>query len=179
LAGYWQSERYFSDIGDVIRQDFTLVAPMVPRRLEIRRRIRDCNAVSVHVRRGDYASDPAISQSHGTCPPEWYHQTMTRMAGAIENPTFVVFSDDPAWARANLPPSRPMIFVDPGRDGRDAEDIRLMSDCRHHIIANSTFSWWGAWLNPRPDKKVIAPARWFNRAQHDTRDLIPPGWERV
>jgi hypothetical protein len=179
LDGYWQSENYFSAVAEIIRHDFTLAAPMSARRADIFRQIAGCNAVAVHVRRGDYADNPRIALSHGTCPPEWHRETMGRMAAAVGDPTFFVFSDSPGWARANLPDDWPAIFVDPGLDGRDAEDIHLMAACRHQIIANSTFSWWGAWLNPRPDKRVIAPKRWFNQATHDTRDLIPSGWERV
>lgn len=116
---------------------------------------------------------------HGTCAPEWYDGAMAAMADGLEDPTFFVFSDDPAWARANLPSRWAMRFVEPQTDSRDFEDMHLMASCRHHITANSSFSWWGAWLDPRPDKRVIAPNRWFNGAGHDTRDLIPASWQKL
>ena len=134
---------------------------------------RAATAVSVHVRRGDYVSDPAAQSFHGTCSPEWYAAVMKEMVARVEAPAFFIFSDDPQWARSNLPAYEGMHFIDPQSDRRDFEDMHLMSLCCHHIIANSSFSWWGAWLNPSPDKQVIAPARWFNQGHNDTQDLLP------
>jgi len=179
LEGYWQSEKYFLDAAPRIRSDFQLAEPMTETRQEVARQITDSMAVSVHVRRGDYVANPVISAYHGSFGPDWYEAAMTRMADTVDNPQFFVFSDDPAWARANLPQRWPIAFVEPQSDRRDFEDLHLMAACRHHIIANSSFSWWGAWLNPRDDKRVIAPQRWFNQASNDTRDLIPPGWQRM
>lgn len=177
--GYWQSERYFSDISDTIRDDFQLTQPFSEARHVIAGMIANENTVSVHVRRGDYVSNAAAHAYHGVCAPEWYGRAMRAMGTTVANPTFFIFSDDPEWARANLSAQWPCVFVEPQADGRDFEDMHLMASCRHHIIANSSFSWWGAWLNPRPNKRVIAPARWFNGAGHDTRDLLPESWERL
>ena len=179
LEGYWQTQRYFVTIADQIRRDFQLFRPMSISRQTNATMIRETMAISVHVRRGDYVANPITQSVHGTCTAEWYEKTMTMMAATVKDPTFFVFSDDPAWARANLPARWPCHFVEPQTDGLDYEDMHLMALCRHHIVANSSFSWWGAWLNPDPDKRVFAPSRWFNRESNDTRDLIPADWLQI
>jgi hypothetical protein len=179
LSGYWQSERWFVDHATTIRDDFRLARPMAPERAEILARLHATASVSVHVRRGDYVSNPAANAFHGTCAPDWYAAAIERIGERIVEPTFFVFSDDPAWVRENLAMPAGTVFVDPRPDGRDAEDLHLMAAARGHVIANSTFSWWAAWLDPRPDKPVIAPARWFADPGHDTRDLIPADWQRL
>lgn len=180
LSGYWQSERYFLEYSDLIRTDFSLKGPMSGERQDVLAEIREAEVpVSVHVRRGDYVTNATANSIHGTCEPEWYRQAMNKISEQSEDPTFFVFSDDPTWARSNLPTYEKMIFVEPRADGKDAEDMHLMSSCRSHIIANSTFSWWGAWLNPRQDKRVIAPARWFRDKDRDSSDLMPAQWERL
>ena len=179
LIGYWQTERYFADIADTIRADFQLVEPFTADRHDLLNQIQASTAVSVHVRRGDYVTNPSAAVVHGTCSPHWYAQAMTRMAERVANPKFFVFSDDADWARDNLPNPDGTVFVRQQADGRDHQDMHLMANCRHHIIANSSFSWWGAWLNPRQDKQVIAPAKWFNQSANDTCDLIPEGWEQL
>jgi len=178
LDGYWQTEKYFADFADQIRSDFQLRAPLTPSRQKLAAQMAGVSSVSVHVRRGDYVTNPNASAFHGTCSPQWYNEVITQMTASITAPQFFVFSDDPAWARANLSVPQESIFVDPQPDGRDYEDIFLMSRCSHHIIANSSFSWWGAWLNPSPAKKVIAPSRWFI-AETDMRDRIPQSWTQV
>jgi hypothetical protein len=176
LFGYWQSERYFVEISPTIRADFRLAEPMTAGRNELLGRIASCNAVSVHIRRGDYVTNPAANAFHGTIDAEWYRRSLDLMVEWTGDPTFFVFSDDPAAARALLQTDRPTVFVDPGADGRDAEDLHLMAACRHHVIANSSFSWWGAWLNPNPARRVIAPAEWFVGVPTRTGDRVPPGW---
>jgi hypothetical protein len=179
LDGYWQSERYFDKYSDQIRSDFQLLNPIGADRQASVALIRNTTAVSVHVRRGDYVTNPVTNSVHGTCTPDWYENAMSRMADAVASPTFFVFSDDPDWARDNLPSRWPCHFVEPRPDGRDFEDMHLMALCRHHILANSSFSWWGAWLNPDLGKRVIAPLRWFNDGLIDTRDLVPERWQRI
>lgn len=179
LNGYWQTERYFADVADRIRADFQLREPISASHRDLLQRMAAPNAVSVHVRRGDYVSNPATNAYHGTCSPAWYDQAMSAMAERVADPTFFAFGDDPVWARDNLPKRWPIVFVDPQPAGREAEDMHLMAACRHHITANSSFSWWGAWLDPRADKQVIVPQRWFDQASKDTRDLIPQGWLKI
>jgi hypothetical protein len=104
---------------------------------------------------------------------------METMARRVSSLHFFVFSDDPAWVRENLRFAAPMTYVDHNGSGRGYEDLRLMSACRHHIIANSSFSWWGGWLGRNPEQIVIAPQKWFNRTDIDTSDLIPESWLRL
>lgn len=177
--GYWQSERYFSDIEALIRQDFSFRhTPSEPNE-KLLRLIRGSDAVSLHVRRGDYVSDKKTNQYHGVCSPTYYQAAFDRIRETVPMPRLFVFSDDATWAKAHLRFDCPIVFVE-GNDGEKSyEDMRLMSECRHHIIANSSFSWWGAWLNPRPEKVVIAPKKWFADERIDTSDLIPSGWVRL
>lgn len=177
--GYWQSPRYFEAQAAILRQEFQLAAPMTAVRQETAKRIVAANAVSVHVRRGDYVANPHTLAFHGLCPPSWYVAAMQQIEQHVDQPYFFVFSDDPAWSRENIRSDWPVHFIETQPDGRDFEDMHLISLCQHHIIANSSFSWWGAWLNQKPGKRVIAPAKWFNQATHDTRDLLPPEWQRL
>ncbi|MCE1235669.1 MAG: alpha-1,2-fucosyltransferase [Hyphomicrobiales bacterium] len=179
MVGYWQSERYFVDVADRIRADFALVRPMTAHRRAVFDAIEGSESVSVHVRRGDYVTNPAAAAFHGTCSLDWYERSVAVAAEGMSAPRFFVFSDDPDWARANLRLPGAAEFVERSADRRDAEDMHLMAACRAHVIANSTFSWWAAWLDPRPDVRVVAPRRWFAGGDLDTRDLIPDRWIRV
>jgi Glycosyl transferase family 11 len=178
LDGYWQSPRYFADVADLIRGEAAPKAPLSGRNAELAKEIEGCAAVSVHVRRGDYLTDPAVLATHGVCAPEYYEKALAYVAGRVAEPVFFVFGDDPEWAKAHLKAPGRVVIVDPNGPEHPAEDLRLMRLCRHHVIANSTFGWWGAWLNPRPEKVVVAPERWFATDRTDTRDLIPADWVR-
>lgn len=179
LDGYWQSERYFSDIAEIIRKELTVKVPLSGRNSELASQIQGCQAVSLHVRRGDYVTEPVTNQVHGICGLDYYSQAVAHISSKVNEPVFFVFSDDPAWAREHLALSYPVHIVDHNDVDQGYEDLRLMSLCRHHITANSSFSWWGAWLNPLPDKIVVAPERWFNNYDADTRDICPAGWVRL
>ena len=179
LVGYWQSEKYFSDIEHIIREEFSFKDEPDDMNKKILRQIRGANAVSVHIRRGDYVTDPGTAKVHGTCPPDYYRQALALIERKIPAPHFFIFSDDIAWVRQNLKSRSPAFFVDHNQQRQDYEDLRLMSGCRHHIIANSTFSWWGAWLAANPNKIVIAPKKWFNDPTVSTHHLIPPSWVKL
>lgn len=179
MCGYWQSEKYFVDIKDVIRHEFMLKQEPGLAKRELERQIHSTESVSLHIRRGDYISNPLFNQVHGTCSLEYYYDCIKRMAYNVPTPHFFVFSDDPNWAIKNLDLGYPTTFVPHTEPSRDHEDLWLMSRCKHHIIANSSFSWWGAWLNPSPEKIVYAPRKWFNDSERDTRDLIPDDWHLV
>ena len=180
LFGLWQTERYFADCADVIRADFQVQEPPTDRNAELLAAIHEAeDAVSLHVRRGDYVSDPHSQQSHGVCGLDYYDRAIAHLSRSVAAPRFFVFSDDIAWARENLRLPSPANFIDHNGSEHAVEDIRLMGRCRHHIIANSSFSWWGAWLNPRPEKIVCAPRRWFNKdalKQRNTADVLPSSW---
>ncbi len=177
--GYWQSEKYFADIADTIRDDFRIESWVDPRAETIAGQIAGLESVSLHVRRGDYVTDLRTNQAHGTCGLGYYRESARQIALKVSRPHFFLFSDDPAWVAANLRLDHPMTMVSQQLSGSQYDDLRLMSLCRHHIIANSSFSWWGAWLNPRPDKVVLAPRRWGNDPSWDDRDLLPASWIRV
>lgn len=179
LDGYWQSEKYFNDIEDVIRKEFAITMPQTDENQKMAKLISSRESVSLHVRRGDYDSDLQTSKVHGTCGLDYYARAIAEICSRVDSPHFFIFSDDMEWSKANLDISHPVIFVDHNNALRSYEDLRLMSQCRHHIIANSSFSWWGAWLNPDSDKIVIAPDRWFNKEDIDTTDLLPESWIRL
>jgi len=179
LDGYWQSEKYFAPIQDVIRREFIVKYEPDPKTLEIAERIAKTESVSVHVRRGDYISIPEHNLVHGTCRLEYYDRCVSLIREKVTNPYFFVFSDDPRWVKGNLRFGYPTTFVTHNDSSKNYEDLRLMSRCKHNIIANSSFSWWGAWLNANPNKIVLAPSQWFNQFSADTRDLLPDSWIKV
>jgi len=178
LEGHWQSEKYFSDIEALIRREFSFRnAPSEPNRRMLDR-IASCEAVSVHIRRGDYVTLPEANAFHGLCPPAYYRSAVDRISRQVSDPVFFVFSDDIAWARDNLHLGFETHFMDHNSPERGDEDLRLMSACRHHIIANSSFSWWGAWLCSNSQKIVYAPQKWFNN-NINTPDILPASWIRL
>jgi hypothetical protein len=138
--------------------------------------IRKYNAVSIHIRRGDYVSNPSAAAVHGICSLEYYEAAIQFIASRTDQPFFFVFSDDPQWAKNNLKTKHPTYFVEEDGTNKGAADMCLMSTCNHHIIANSSFSWWGAWLNNKADKIVVAPQIWFRDTTINTRDLLPAQW---
>jgi Glycosyl transferase family 11 len=176
LEGYWQSEKYFKDACPVIRSELQVTASLSPATAAFIRRISNVNAVSVHVRRGDYVSDQKTHQYHGACDLNYYRKSLQLITQKTTDPELFVFSDDIAWAKENLLTELPINFVDHNDDVHAYEDLYLMSHCKHNIIANSSFSWWGAWLNNHPGKIVIAPSKWFNKSDADTKDLLPAEW---
>jgi hypothetical protein len=121
-------------------------------------------------------ADPKTRAVLGPCSLDYYRSAARHVAERVATPEFFVFSDDIAWARDNLDIAFPCHFIDDNRGMESYNDMRLMSLCRHHILANSSFSWWGAWLNPRADKIVVAPGRWFVGGERRVDDLVPQGW---
>jgi hypothetical protein len=175
LEGSWQNDKYFKDIEEVIRREFTVKTPQEGRNLELAGQIGECDSVSLHIRRGTYLKPP-YSEVHGTMKLEYYLRCVESLTQRVEEPHFFIFSDDSEWARDNLRLSYPATLVDHNDDKKDYEDLRLMSQCKHNIIANSTFSWWGAWLNRNPEKLVFAPKRWLRSDAYNTKDLMPNEW---
>jgi len=177
LDGYWQSEKYFKDFEDVIRQDLQYTGSLSDKALAMKRLIEDCNAISVHIRRGDYVTNTLANQFHGTCSLDYYENAIVEMSERVKNPHFFIFSDDLIWCKDYLKFKYPIYFVE--SCASQYEDIHLMSLCSHHIIANSTFSWWGAWLNAKVDKIVIAPQQWFADSKINNPDILPEHWIRL
>ncbi|MDP3332699.1 MAG: alpha-1,2-fucosyltransferase [Methylococcaceae bacterium] len=178
LYGYWQSEKYFKQFESTIRHDFTFREPLTGHNAELAIEMKNSQSVSLHVRRGDYVSNPKNSSLLEVCSLDYYHKAISYIAERIEHPVFYIFSDDIEWVRQNLPMGFPYVYVDNNRLADSYKDMQLMGLCRHHIIANSSFSWWGAWLNANPEKLVIAPKNWFSNGNNDC-DLIPDEWVRL
>ena len=141
--------------------------------------VRRSMAVSVHIRRGDYVSDPHTNRFHGTCSVDYYNAAFDVIASEVKEARFFVFSDDPQWARENIKPPSEAVFVGRNTTQPDYEDMRLMLNCRHHIIANSSFSWWPAWLNSSSDKVVVAPRRWVADPKQAVLDVLPETWVSI
>lgn len=179
MEGYWQSERYFKDIKEIILEELAVKHPIEGKNLELAEMIGSTNSVSLHIRRGDFVTNPETSRVHGVCSLEYYLESIKEISKKVTDPYFFIFSDDLNWVKENLKIDYPVTYVDFNEPDNAYEDMRLMSLCRHNIIANSSFSWWGAWLNSNPDKLVFVPKKWFNQFEADASDLIPVNWIRV
>jgi len=178
LVGYWQSERYFIDVADGIRADFTLAQPLGGANAGLLDLARSDRSVGLHVRRGDFVSLNDAAQVHGLCSVDYYRRAIGMVRNRFPECRFLVFSDDPQWARAELPLDRSAVFA-AGNEEHPERDLALMRACKHHIIANSSFSWWAAWLGYSPDQMVIAPAPWYASAKLDARDLAVSRWAYI
>jgi len=178
LSGYWQSEKYFSEVADQVRKSFTFQIPLENYNAEIAKQINQVSSVSLHVRRGDYANNPKTTSTHGLCSLDYYKSSISYLTERVQQPEFFIFSDDIEWVKNNLRIDYPHQYVEHNFGSESYNDMLLMSMCQHHIIANSSFSWWGAWLNPNMDKIVVAPKYWFAN-QTDVQDLLPTGWKKL
>lgn len=172
MKGYWQSWKYFHDIEPQIRSDFRFAGTFSPGIMQKAGQLENTESVAMHFRRGDYTHQQAV-QYHGICGPEYYEKAVQQLPTGLQ---YYIFTNDPAWVRDNLPAGISAEILSGSLSHTQYEDLFLMSRCRHQIIANSSFSWWAAWLNAYGGKKVVAPKRWFNEAQLNTRDLFPQNW---
>jgi hypothetical protein len=181
LDGYFQCEKYFSGCLEGLVNEFSLRPDKVVDILPMSERIlRMQNSVSLHVRRGDYIRNP----QHEICTVDYFQVALSTVAAEVGQHQAVVFSDDVAWVRANLDLDPDALLVSDERkpDGTNftpAEELTLMSKCRHHIISNSTFSWWGAYLNMNPRKIVIAPSVWNRSRIYPHKNILPVSWQRI
>ena len=183
LRGYWQNLTYFEDAEPQLRHDFTFRPEVAAQSADLAREIRESPvpSVSLHVRRSDYVTDPGVRDRMGTLGPEYYSHALDALGSGIGSVRLFVFTDDPEWCRTNLRLSEHDLVLGATRAEADrwASIMHLMTLCDHHVLANSSFSWWGAWLNPNPLKMVVAPKNWFNEATYDTRDVYPDGWVKL
>ena len=179
LDGSWQSEKYFIDIRDTILKDLTVKSPPSERNLAVLQEIKKKNSVVVHIRRQDYVNNPKTLEFHGSCSLEYYKKCIAMMCERVPDPTFFIFSDDPAWVEQNIKFGQPSVYINHNGKENGQEDLRLMSNCSHFIIANSSFSWWGAWLSTNRDKIVMVPTPWIRNKGMKVKDLIPPNWIQV
>jgi len=180
LEGWWQDERYFLDIRPALLEEIELKDPVAGRNAEWLRQIQNTTSVSVHVRRGDYVDNPTTRAFHGVLGIEYYAAALEHVAAVTgeRDLNLFVFSNDIDWCKQSLELGYRTTFVDSGNSG--AEDMRLLKTCRHHVVANSSFSWWGAWLSDHPEKVVVAPKNWFSDpAANAETEIVPPGWLRL
>lgn len=176
LNGYWQSEKYFSNIEDVLLKNLKFKPHLTSCNQKIADEISSSESVSIHIRRGDYISNFHYNKVHGVNLEKYYNNAIIKISELVRVDKFYVFSDDPGWVHKNINFSFPWKCVDHNREAESYNDMRLMSMCKHNIIANSSFSWWGGWLNKNPHKIVIAPAQWFNNTSSRPSDLYCSKW---
>lgn len=174
LYGFWQSYEYFSDIGGIIRKEFVLRNPSAKYLKAVESIKLLSNPVSIHVRRRDYGKKES---GFYLLPQDYYQKACEYIGDKLSSFDPVIFTDDEAWVKNNFKIGKSLVFLGDYRL-EDFEELMLMSKCNHHIIANSSFSWWGAWLNKSEDKIVLAPQVWY-KLQNPNFNLIPPGWVKI
>ncbi|MDR2955102.1 MAG: alpha-1,2-fucosyltransferase [Prevotella sp.] len=182
MYGNFQNEKYFKEIESDIRRDFTFINPLTGKNFELYKKIKATNSVAVHIRRGDYLSNKNAAANFVTCDRAYYEKAIEHISRKIENPDIFIFSDDQEWVKENLNfDNHSATFVDWNKEEDSYIDMQMMSLCRHNVIANSSFSWWGAWLNPNPNKIVIAPDKWFLSEDKNKLldDFYPKGWIKL
>lgn len=173
MQGFWQSWKYFDNISDKVIETFSFKTPLSLENKICADAIIGCESVSIHVRRGDYTKKRRWEEIGSVCSLDYYNWAIAHIKEQIKSPHFFIFSDDIEWVRKNLLLDN-ATFIEWNKGAESYNDMRLMSLCKHNIIANSSFSWWGAYLNANLDKIVIAPAKWYRNTP--TPDIIPPSW---
>ena len=179
LNGMFQSEKFFAPVANLLRAHFSFRYPPLPEVAAMAERIRSGPSAAIHFRRGDYQRNASFNAEIGVLGPDYYARAVHRLRERSPDATLYIFSDDiDAVAREFAPPG-PHVFVRCVAHWHPWDKIRLMALCDHLAIANSTFSWWAAWLNPSPDKLVLAPGPWFAHSTHDSSDVVPATWVRL
>jgi Glycosyl transferase family 11 len=178
LVGYWQSEKYFDWNRESLLCD---IQPLLPlqKSTPLLHEIENTDSVALHIRRGDYVSNAQSAEFHGLCDISYYQTAVNNLRVSVPNMHVFVFSDEIEWAKKNLVLNVPTQYVESIGSEAGQVDIELMRRCKHHIIANSSFSWWGAWLCTNSTQRVFAPTRWFADAKTDTSDVIPARWQKI
>ena len=176
LQGYWQTEKYFAKVANQVRMDFTFRQPLNAIDMALANKLTKEKSVSVHIRRGDYIKERRRAD-YEVCTAEYYRRAVAYIQAHVDSPVFYVFSDDPTWGQEQNIFPKDTIFVS-GHEGADAYiDMQLMSLCCHHVIANSSFSWWGAWLGQHENTITLAPSTWFRYRERP--DIIPDNWIKI
>lgn len=179
LWGYWQAVPYFDSVRDEVRNAFQFTSRICEHSAALAKEMRAQSSVALHVRRGDYVKNPETRRKHGTCSMEYYMRCVAAISKQVADPLFFVFSDEPSWVHSHLTIDAPSVVVSHNNGQNDAVDLYLMTQCKHHIIANSTFSWWAAWLSSSDNQIVYAPERWLRDPRVNTSGLIPANWNRM
>lgn len=180
IDGYFQCEKYFKDIREILLKQFSINQEKSNYTKQIEKKIFESkHSYSLHIRRGDFVDNTNIN-IHGSCDLEYYQNAIEVINLKYEDTHCFIFSDDIDWCKQNLK-IKNVVYIDSEEKRIPHEDIYLMSLCHHNIIANSSFSWWGAWLNQNEDKVVIAPKRWFanDELEKQSRDIVCDGWIRI
>ena len=181
LRGYFQSYRYFIGYESFLKGLFSFpVDKLDSTNKKLLIDIKGLNTIAIHIRRGDYVNDEFTQQFHGNCSLEYYVKAISLIMARNKDLTLFFFSDDSDWVKEefkNLP--YPKQFIDNNRNENSWKDMLLMSSCNHNIIANSSFSWWAAWLNTNPEKIVIAPKEWFKAKDFENKTLLPEEWIKL
>ena len=174
LYGFWVSKRYFSKYKEQICRELTIHQPLMDNNLYLSNRIKELQSVSIHIRRTDKVSNPNFYPT----TIDYCKRAIARIEELIKNPTYFIFSDDICWVKESFPQDSKFIFVDHNNDLTSYEDFRLMSMCKHNIIAESSFSWWAAILNSNQEKVVISPNpnRWINLPISHISEIMPKEW---
>lgn len=176
IQGNFQSELYFKDIESDIREDFEFIHPLEEQNQQILNQIKSSNSISIHIRRGDYLSIKNNASKFRALELDYYKNAMSILENKMENITYFVFSDDINWVKENFKTHAETIFINHNKGKLSYIDMQLMSNCQHNIIANSTFSWWAAWLNANKNKIVVAPKTWFLIDELNQNDIVPTSW---
>ena len=178
IKGEFQSELYFKDIENIIRDVYEF-KNIDEQNMKVARKLHLEDSVSVHIRRGDYLNHPLYER---ICTEDYYYQAVGMVQGRHPDSSFYVFSNDCDWSRGFFEKNFKNVkfeVIDINRGDKSYQDMYLMSQCRHNIIANSSFSWWGAWLNTNPEKMVIAPKVWINAPVEKYINIVPQSWIKI
>ncbi len=180
LDGFWQSERYFLEVEQELRKVFVPNKTISERNAEVIKSMESGHSVSLHIRRGDYVNNALVKAYHGLCGKEYYERAIHYLTQQLGSLQLFVFSDDITWCVENIKTHHPVQYIDHNKGSESYWDMCLMSRCKHNIIANSSFSWWAAWLNSNKHKLVIAPDQWLaNESKKEAGDRLPPAWIRL
>lgn len=179
ISGYYQNELYFKDIREQLLKDFKLTKKLNSKNEKMLEQIKNTESISVHFRRGDYTK-ARVAQHFGMCSTEYYKNAVKVIADKLnKKPTLFVFSDDIKWVRENVKFDYDAVYVDINNGKQGYFDLELMKNCKHNVIANSSFSWMGAWLNNNPNKIVVAPTPWYNSDILNCDDIVPDSWIKL
>ena len=179
LWGRWQNEEYFRNATQALRNSFSFRHSFEGDAEEIAKQISSSQSISLHIRRGDFGSLESVVSLMGKTNINYYAKAVEYISQKISSPHFFIFSDDIEWCKQNIKFDFPVVYVPASVAGPKASfHLQLMSLCKHNIIANSTFSWWGAWLNQNPDKIIIAPQKWYNNSS-SAEGMVPAAWIKL
>ena len=179
LDGYFQSEKFFAVCAPLLRLHFSFRYPPTPEVAELAQRIQAGPSIALHFRRGDYARNPDFAREFGVLSLDYYYRALARLRERAPAARLYVFSDDIEAVAREFRPDGPHEFVRCVKPHHAHDKIRLMALCEHIAIANSTFSWWGAWLNPNPGKLALVPSPWFTGSTQEPLDIVPETWTRL